>query len=624
MALILTAGAQPAAAQAKKEIVLSGKVLSGVNRQPVEFGSVVVQEAQARSYTQSDGTYRVLVKQPGVYTVIVRSDELRPLTTKMTITRDTVRDFYLQPLTIQGEGITITGRREIQKVSRYTMTVKELKEVPGSFGDSVNALTSMPGVIRTNGMFGPLVIRGASPIQNRYLIDDIPIYNPLHFGGIHSVINNNLMNEIDLYSSAFPAQYGHANAAIISINTVDDVKEFGGYTDVGLIAASGLIQAPILRNASGDIEFARPAYTFRQDDGYSNAGYVIASGRIGYLSVFIPLIYELVTGEKPAVVPEYWDYQLKMKYFLNSRNSVTLFLMGSSDYLKFNEDDVDVVDPESGDDPLLVGFKAQADWSSNSQGLYYTWQPGDRFWNKIMVYAALMNYYTYFTLPDESAADWLKDINIDSRPYIFGAKDNFRAEPLKDHVIVRGGLEYTYFYFTADGRTLMNRTSQVDFDPGNDEAFQVIELDEKITNHTVGGYIQAKLKYGWFSLEPGVRADYLDRTKTTVVDPRGIASVEFPTETTLSVAGGRYSYFFQTNPYLFIESPQITKIGDELKPERSIHRVAGLEQKLGDYTAKAEGFYNDFYDMAEGYYHYEPDGSSPGRFQLREGADLRI
>ncbi len=83
---------------------------------------------------------------------------------------------FLQPITIRGEGITITGTRDIQKVSRYTMTVKELKEVPGSFGDSVNALTSMPGVIRTDGPWGPMVIRGANPIQNRYLIDDIPIY----------------------------------------------------------------------------------------------------------------------------------------------------------------------------------------------------------------------------------------------------------------------------------------------------------------------------------------------------------------------------------------------------------------------------------------------------------------
>ncbi len=58
------------------------------------------------------------------------------------------------------------------------------------------------------------------------------------------MINNNLMSEIDLFSSAFPVQYGNGNAALISINTLDDVKEFGGYVDVGLISAAPSSRLP--------------------------------------------------------------------------------------------------------------------------------------------------------------------------------------------------------------------------------------------------------------------------------------------------------------------------------------------------------------------------------------------
>jgi hypothetical protein len=160
------------------------------------------------------------------------------------------------------------------------------------------------------------------------------------------------------------------------------------------------------------------------------------------------------------------------------------------------------------------------------------------------------------------------------------------------------------------------------FDPGDPDAFASIYLDETIKNSVVGGFVQTRFKYGWFSLEPGVRADYLDRTEVTTIDPRGLFTMEFPTETTISLAGGRYSYFFQTNPYLFIDSPQIAGLGKELKPERAIHRVAGIEQRFGDYTVKVEGFYNNFYDMAEGYYHYQEDGTpiegmSSGKLKAR-------
>ncbi|MBN1533148.1 MAG: carboxypeptidase-like regulatory domain-containing protein [Spirochaetes bacterium] len=611
-------------------IVLSGRIIDSVTKRPVEFGTVAVLEERKKVYTDMSGSYRISVKEPGEYTVIVTSDKLRSMRTRVSLQKNTVRDFYLQPLTIRGQGITITGSRDIQKVSRYTMTVKELKEVPGSLGDSVNALASMPGVIRTDGVFGPLVIRGMSTMWNRYLIDEIPIYNPIHFGGMHSVINNNLMSEIDLYSSAFPARFGSCNGALIAINTVDDVKEFGGYADMGLISAASLIQAPILRNKNtGGISFASPSYMYRQDDEYENAGYMIASGRYGYLSLMIPLIYKLVTGDSITYIPEYWDYQFKARYNFNRAHSLTVLLMGSSDYFRLFDSSRDMVDPTDGDDPLLMGLKIKINYTSHSQGLYYTWQPGSRFWNRVIAYGALMKYYTFFDVPSATAASWLKNVHVDSRPYIFGVKDMFRAEPWEDHLVLTGGVEYTYYYYTATGKSIFNATSGTGFNPADENAFANVYLDNHIVNQTVGGYLQAKLTFGWLTLEPGVRADYLHRTRETIVDPRGVASIELPTDTTLSVAGGQYSYFFQTNPYLFNSMPQIAKIGRDLKPERAIHRVVGVEQRfLGDYSIKVEGFYNTFRDLAMGYYHYEPDGRplegfSSGRAKMY-GAEVML
>ncbi|HPV98147.1 MAG: carboxypeptidase regulatory-like domain-containing protein, partial [Spirochaetota bacterium] len=258
----------PAAAQA---LTLRGTVYDDTKRRPVDFGTVIVLEARAKARTAENGSYAVQIPEPGEYTVIVQSEGLRQSKTRIRIDRDTVRDFHLGAISIRGAALTITGERDIQKVSRYTMTVRELKEVPASFGDSISALTALPGVIRTDGFFGPLVIRGGLDRNNNYFIDDIPIYSPMHFGGLHSVINNNLMSEIDLFSSAFPAQYGSANAAVISINTVDGVKEFGGYADIGLISASALVQTPILKTKDGKPYFPSPTGYIEKEEA-ENAG----------------------------------------------------------------------------------------------------------------------------------------------------------------------------------------------------------------------------------------------------------------------------------------------------------------------------------------------------------------
>ncbi len=590
----------PAAAQA---VTLRGTIYDDTKRQPVDFGTVIVLEARVKARTAENGSYSIQIPEPGEYTIMVQAEGLRQLKTKIRIDRDMTRDFRLGAISIKGAAITITGERDIQKVSRYTMTVKELKEVPASFGDSISALTSLPGVIRTDGFFGPLVIRGGLDRNNNYFIDDIPIYSPLHFGGLHSVINNNLMSEIDLFSSAFPAQYGSANAAVISVNTVDSVKEFGGYADIGLISASGLVQTPILKTKDGRPYFPSPTGYIDREEA-ENAGYLIISGRYGYLSLLVPTMYYLITGDKLESVPDYWDYQVKAKYYLNSKNSITVLFMGSKDYFVFTEEG----ELEETDDPLLKGFEFKTDKMAHGQGLYYTWQPNERVSNRLIAFASLTRSYTYLNLPSTEAAAVWKDINITSLPYVFGLKDRMKIQLINKVLELRGGPEYTLYHFIARGKTLQNNALNDGWDPADPDQFIPIVLDENTTNQTIGGYIEAKLTIGGLTFVPGYRSEYLDRSKELTWDPRGMLSYEFPTRTTLSVAAGKYSYFFQTNPNLFDFLPHIAKIGEQLESEKALHRVAGIEQAIGMWTIKLEGFYNNFWNLAESFPHYTSDG----------------
>ncbi len=589
-------------APAEEQYSLSGKIYNGATGEPVENVLIAVAEERTRVRSAADGSFTIAVPKAGSYTVIIASDTLKTVRTIVQIDAMIARDFFLNPPVAVG-GLTVTGKRDIQKVARYTMTVQELKEVPASFGDSISALTSLPGVIRTDGgFFGPLVIRGVNPEENGYYIDDIPIYNPLHFGGLHSVINNSLMADIDLYASAFPAQYGSATGAVIAINTVDNVQKFGGYTDIGLISASALVQSPIYRDSRGGLHFGGPDDIFKEGDTM-NAGYAIASGRIGYLSLFVPTIYKLITGDSITSVPEYWDYQYKMKYSFNSRHSLTLLLFGSSDYITF----VEKGELDKSDDPYFQGLEAQINKQAHSMGLYYTWQPMDSVMNKLIAYGALMQSYQFFNLPAApDTADAFKDFNVTSHPYIFGLKDRFKIGVVKNLFEIRGGAFYTLYYFSAHGKSLVVN-AYGGIDPGSGEGFASYPIDITVINHTVVGYLETKLTAGGLTFVPGVRSEYLDRSGETTVDPRGLVSYEFPTKTTISLAGGKYSYMYQTNPFLFDQIPQVTKVKD-LKSEKAIHRAAGIEQAFALYAIKLEGFYNNFYDTPQYWAHTDSGG----------------
>jgi hypothetical protein len=589
--------------QKNEGILLHGIVYDALARKPVQSGMVLIIDLKNKVLLDNAGSYRIFVPKPGLYTIAVKTDGYKIYKAAVVIDKETIKNIPLEPLSARDSGITITGKRDLQTVSRHTLTLKQIKEVPATFGDSINAITALPGVIRTGGdLFGPIVIRGGDHHGVKYLIDDIPIYSPLHYGGLHSVINSNLMDEIDLYSSAFPTEYGSATSSIISISTIDDVKQFGGYTDLSLLSASALAQTCIIKNDGGSgISLGSPSGYQKKDQ--NNAGYIIASGRVSYLDLIVlPLISRLFR-EVISVMPNYWDYQFKAKYFFNSAHSLTLFCLGSKDYIRLSYNNYKY----DGSDPLLIGLKAKTDQMTHGQGIYYTYQPSEKFRNRLTFYSSLRENSVAVTFPAPGVALALHDIKLASRPYIFGFLDKFKIVALKKYLELRGGMEYTIYYFTAKGQ----RPQMTGRDLTNDitsNAYTPIVIDENILNHGLGGYFETKFTYEGLTILPGFRSDYLRRSNTATWDPRGLISYEFPTNTIISLAGGKYSYFFQINPNNFDASPQYAKIGKEAPPEWAIHRVAGLEQKINLFKIKAEGYWNDFYNLAQQYVHIGPDG----------------
>jgi len=592
----------------KKGYILEGRIYNSSTKKALDFATVNVLEAGKRTKTDASGYYRINIPEAGDYTVIIQSEDMKTLKTTLVVNKNLNRDFSLNPVLSRKGEVTVIGNRDLQKVSRITMDKKEIKEVPASFNDSVSALTSLPGIMRMGGdLFGPLVIRGGDFLGVYYSIDEIPVYSPLHFGGLHSIVNSNLISEVDVYSSAFPAQFGSATSAVVNINTTDNVKEFSGYTDISLLSASLLMQTPILKDGNGSVVFDVPSK--REIGKYTNAGYVIFSGRRAYWDVFlVPMMKSF--GQRVDAVPNYYDYQLKAKYAFNSHHSLTLLLFGAKDYLTFIDRNYEE-EWRNGVDPLMLGVRLNYNKQCNSQGLSYTYQPSESFYNKITAFSSVTRSVQSLDAPMATNLA-LQGLSVDSRPDIFGAKERFRWEITKNHFEIRGGAEGTAYMYKVKGKSLALMTSQgnkgLTIDINDPKLMQSFYLNSKIINYTTGGYLETKISYAGFTLVPGCRTDYLNRSGEATWDPRGMISYEFPTKTTISLAGGKYSNLFQTNPFLFDLYPNVCKIGKKLKSEKAIHRVAGIEQNYKNFTAKVEGFYNNFYDMPELYYHYEFDG----------------
>ena len=516
-----------------------------------------------------------------------------------------LEEYELPPIVIMGSKDPGWKKKDIQSLSRQTLTVENLKEVPASFGDSINALTSLPGIIRTSGgIFGPLVIRGADMATNNYFIDDIPIYNPLHFGGLHSVINTNLIKDIDVYASAFPAEFHSATSAVINISTTDEVDEFSGYVDISMLSLAALVKTPILLNSDEGLFLEGPSGTSSGNDA-EQVGYVIASGRYGYIYLAAKAA-ELFSDEEYDYVPEYWDYQFKIKYDLNDANSLTLLLFGKNDFIDLLVDE-DLL--EEGDDPLFEDAQIRSDVFTYSQGLYFDSKISDALSNRFLIYSSIQDTHSYANFSSEGTAGWARNLDTHYIPWIAGVKDKIKLKYMSGQAELRGALEYTYYHFRAKGKTILP-TGIIDvFDPADENQFYAYYINDTYVNHLIGGYVENEFTYGGLKVVPGIRSEHLARTSQTTFDPRLMLSYRFKNNITLSAAGGHYSYFFQTNPFYFNGNPDLAEIEKYVEPEKAWHLSVGGQIEYSWYTFKTEFFSNYFYDKPEPYPHYEADGT---------------
>lgn len=598
-------------------LTVSGRVFNESTGEPVEFGTVIIPEAKFKSRINPDGTYAAAVPAAGEYTLVITAPGLKNYNEKIRLDKALKRDIRMSLPVTRTQTVKLRAERDIQKLGRNTLSVEQLKETPATFGDAINALATLPGVIRPGGFFGPLIIRGAGDKANRYFIDDIPVPNPQHFGGLQSIISNDMMREVDLYSSAFPSQFGGAVGAIIDIQTIDEVKEFGGVVDVSLISSNFLLKNKWGKNAGGEVRI-----TGGQNEGKGAAnplgvatfpplktgptGYWITSGRIGYLTLLVPPIYKLITGKTIDRLPEYYDYQLKGKVFLddNGRHALTALFFGSYDTLKFTRNltaEEKAKRKEEGEDPVLSNFNISNDVSSHSQGLYYDYVPSSKLTNRLIAY----NSYTYsYFYADLGSTSTIGATDLKVYPNIFGLKDKTKFE-WADFATLRTAVEYNLYYFKSSGQTQQQTTTLPGTgqpDLGNSALFRTVPVDFNDNNHLLSAYAENKFQFGGLRFVPGVRSDYLARIRNATIDPRALLSYEFPSETTISVAGGQYQSYPQVNTFYFNQvfnyQPQVV-VADYLKPERALHRTVGVEQRLNAYTLKAEGFMNDFDRLLE-------------------------
>lgn len=275
----------------------------------VEASSPSCQGVRAAT-TDVEGRYRLPALPPGTYTVRAtlegfrRSERLATVALDATATADlTLEPEVEERVVVSGEGpridfaSTTTG-------TNYTGNVVANLPVARNYADIVK---SNPGVSTdrgaTEGRSLALSIYGATSAENQWIVDGVNTTNVLR-GVQGKTINNEFVQEVEVKTGGYQAEYGRALGGVINVITKSGGNAFHGdgfvyYDSTGTAAVaqfkpgdSGLGQ---MRFVSGD----------RFDYGFDLGGYFLKD-RLWFFAAYnrVSLSGDLSRVQPSAHVPD--------------------------------------------------------------------------------------------------------------------------------------------------------------------------------------------------------------------------------------------------------------------------------------------------------------------------------
>ena len=139
-------------------------------------------------------------------------------------------------------------------ISSINIDQIEFRSDPGSAWDLQRAMQSFPSIAQVGDHVNEMIIRGGSPGENLFIMDNIEIQNPNHFGveenggGGFSVINSLFVKKIEFTPGAFSARYGDKSSSVMNITLRDGSRtNFELDIDVSMGGAGFVTEGPIAK-----------------------------------------------------------------------------------------------------------------------------------------------------------------------------------------------------------------------------------------------------------------------------------------------------------------------------------------------------------------------------------------
>ncbi len=567
---------------ATAQVVIQGKVVDVMTRKPLQGAKVQLDKQEVFVQTAADGSFTIGSVDPGYHTVTASFDGYESESSAELLFTYDKSPFIALELQSMASGVgevnirkTNIQKREAESpVSSQKLSIREIERNPGGNRDISKIIQSLPGVISVPGFRNDVVIRGGAPSENKFYLDgiEIPIIN--HFqtqgstGGPVGLLNVNFIKEVNFYTGAFPVNYANGLSSVLDFRQMD-----------------------------GNANKAKYRFTL----GSSDVGFT-ADGPIGKKTTYIfsarqSYLQGLFSVLGLPFLPNFIDYQAKVKVKLNEKDDISFLMVGAVDFfrlnLKVNDNITDSVQLKS--NKYILGYLPVYRQWNYTFGTVYT-HYGTQSKTQYFLSRNMLNNTSYkYRNNDESSEDnrifTYKSIEEENKLRI----ENSRT--IRKWKLLAGtGLEYVQFGVDNKAKILIPGA------PGTPGTIQDIAFNSQLDLAKYSGFVRAyRNVMGSGTLSFAGRLDgntYNKHMQNVFNQPTASVSASLPT----AVNG----LFLNANIGQFTQLPSYTILGyrnaagaldnlDRVKYIRNRMVAAGLQyNKVKDTRITLEGFYKQY------------------------------
>jgi hypothetical protein len=237
---------------------IRGVVSDSTTGERIPFAGVTIQGLTRGASSNLQGFYLIPNVYPGRYEIRASSIgyETRKLIVSVGGDQPVVVNFQLpsKPVEFSEVMVTDVAKRELTEIhtSIHVLDQRDIRSVPVAVQEDVfRSIRILPGIVSTSDVNSQFYVRGGAGDQNLILLDGMRIYNPYHAFGIFSIFDSDVIKTTEVYTGAFPPEFGGRLSSVVNMTTKDGKSNaIGGRANVNILSTKLQLEGPVAENVS--------------------------------------------------------------------------------------------------------------------------------------------------------------------------------------------------------------------------------------------------------------------------------------------------------------------------------------------------------------------------------------